>query len=192
MRLCDDGTNILRDKTKINLPPQWNDPKTTRPSDEANGQKVRTVTELTQRRRDARIPDISFDLDNDGEVGGRDYVISKLFDKDGDGKLNPEEKKAAMQAVKDVSRIAKWNSWLSLGHRRKVLLERGVGRHAAALQNYAEARGLRGLRRLPPSDGHVPTSPAFAGEASIFNDRRAAPASGQVLPRRCHSEDGGL
>jgi hypothetical protein len=39
------------------------------------------------RRREMQ-PDISFDLDGDGIVGNRDLVLSKLFDKDGDGKLN--------------------------------------------------------------------------------------------------------
>ena len=36
-------------------------------------------------------------------MGGRDYVISKFFDIDGDGKLNAEERKAAEEAVKNVS-----------------------------------------------------------------------------------------
>jgi len=54
-------------------------------------------------RRQSKIPDITFDLDGDGNVGGRDYVISKLFDKDGDGKLNAEERKAADEAVRNVS-----------------------------------------------------------------------------------------
>ena len=31
---------------------------------------------------------MSFDLDGDGVVGNRDLVLSKMFDKDGDGKLN--------------------------------------------------------------------------------------------------------
>jgi hypothetical protein len=30
-------------------------------------------------------------LDGDGNVGGRDYVISKLFDKDGDGTIATKE-----------------------------------------------------------------------------------------------------
>lgn len=41
-------------------------------------------------------------------------MISKLFDKDGDGKLNAEEKKAAMQAVRDVSLTERIHSFL--GH----------------------------------------------------------------------------
>lgn len=57
---------------------------------------------LNERHRQKR-PDISFDLDGDGFVGGRDFVISKIFDKDGDGKLNAEERKAADDAVRNVS-----------------------------------------------------------------------------------------
>lgn len=48
------------------------------------------------------MPHISYDLDGDGFVGGRDYVIAKQFDKDLDGRLNTQEKKNAMEAVKNV------------------------------------------------------------------------------------------
>lgn len=43
---------------------------------------------MQANRRKEFVPDISFDLDGDGVVGNRDLVIAKLFDKDGDGKLN--------------------------------------------------------------------------------------------------------
>ena len=46
---------------------------------------------------------MSFDLDGDGYVGNKDYVLSKVFDKDGDGKLNQEERKNADLAIKAVS-----------------------------------------------------------------------------------------
>lgn len=49
------------------------------------------------------MPDMSFDLDGDGYVGNKDYVLSKVFDKDGDGKLNAEERKNALDAIKAVS-----------------------------------------------------------------------------------------
>lgn len=78
---------------------------------------TRTLSELHQKRYQARRPDISFDLDGDGNVGSRDYVISKLFDKDGDGKLNADERKAAEEAIRNVS----LNIFLLkkfLGHRR--------------------------------------------------------------------------
>jgi len=35
-------------------------------------------------------------------VGGRDYVIAKQFDLDQDGKLNDQEKKNALEALKKV------------------------------------------------------------------------------------------
>ena len=94
MKLGDDGSNILRDMTKVRVPSWWNDR-------EPNSQRTRTVTELHENRRKDKIPHISYDLDGDGNVGGRDYVLAKLFDKDGDGKLNAEEKAAAYAAIKD-------------------------------------------------------------------------------------------
>jgi len=45
---------------------------------------------------------LSYDLDGDGIVGNRDYVISKIFDKNGDGKLDKEERIAAFDAIKNV------------------------------------------------------------------------------------------
>lgn len=45
------------------------------------------------------MPDKSYDLDGDGFVGNRDYVIAKNFDKDQNGKLNASERLAAMTAV---------------------------------------------------------------------------------------------
>lgn len=54
-------------------------------------------------RHKEKVPHISYDLDGDGYVGGRDYVIAKQFDKDGDGRLNTNEKKNAMSAIKSVT-----------------------------------------------------------------------------------------
>ncbi len=48
------------------------------------------------------MPDKSYDLDGDGFVGNRDYVIAKHFDKDQNGKLNASERLAAMTAVQNV------------------------------------------------------------------------------------------
>lgn len=61
-----------------------------------------TRTKLNEVRRKERVPHISYDLDGDGFVGGRDYVIAKHFDKDEDGRLNTQEKKNALEAVKQV------------------------------------------------------------------------------------------
>ena len=94
MKLGDDGSNILKDPN-IRIPSWWGDnsPRT----------EKKTRTELLAARRKEKMPDISFDLDGDGYVGGRDYVLSKMFDKDGDGKLNTQERKAADEAVRNVS-----------------------------------------------------------------------------------------
>ena len=45
------------------------------------------------------LPNRTYDLDKDGIVGGRDLMISKLFDKDNDGVLNEQERKAAYDAL---------------------------------------------------------------------------------------------
>ena len=64
-----------------------------------NNKEPMTQTKLFENRKKDKIPDISYDLDRDGYVGGKDYVISKRFDKDKDGKLNEVEKKAAYDAI---------------------------------------------------------------------------------------------
>jgi len=58
-----------------------------------------TRTKLLENRKLNKIPDISYDLDRDGFVGGKDYVLAKLFDLDGDGKLNEKEKKNAYDQI---------------------------------------------------------------------------------------------
>lgn len=40
----------------------------------------KTRTKLLQDRKKDQIPHISYDLDGDGYVGGRDLVIAKFFD----------------------------------------------------------------------------------------------------------------
>lgn len=45
--------------------------------------------------------DPSYDLDGDGVVDNRDMYISKIFDKDGDGKLNATERKNAEDAIRN-------------------------------------------------------------------------------------------
>jgi Ca2+-binding EF-hand superfamily protein len=58
-----------------------------------------TKVKLLQKRKAESIPHITFDLDGDGYVGGRDLVMAKHFDKDGDGKLNEIERENAMKAL---------------------------------------------------------------------------------------------
>ena len=49
------------------------------------------------------MPHISYDLDGDGFVGGRDYVLAKAFDKDLDGRLNSVERANAVEAINNVN-----------------------------------------------------------------------------------------
>ena len=65
----------------------------------SNASGAMTQAELITKRKKERIPDISYDLDQDGYVGGRDYVIAKRYDVDNDGKLNEQEKKAAYEGI---------------------------------------------------------------------------------------------
>ena len=67
----------------------------------SNKSGAMTQTELIDKRKKERIPDISYDLDQDGYVGGRDYVIAKRYDVDNDGKLNEQERKAAYDGIKN-------------------------------------------------------------------------------------------
>ena len=74
------------------------------------------------------MPDISFDLDGDGIVGNRDLVISKLFDKDMDGRLNTGERKNAIEAIhKGIDEKMVWNVEQSGALRSfRIMQKRGV------------------------------------------------------------------
>jgi hypothetical protein len=39
-----------------------------------------TCTEMIARRKKEILPHVSYDLDNDGTVGNRDYVLARKFD----------------------------------------------------------------------------------------------------------------
>ena len=79
----------------VKIPSHWAKQSNTNPN--------KTFTEVINNRRRGNLPDISFDLDGDGVVGNRDMVLSKLFDKDGDGRLNASERRNAEEAIKNVS-----------------------------------------------------------------------------------------
>ena len=84
--------SILKSKDEIKIP--WCEKN-------SNKSGAMTRTELIDKRKKEKIPDISYDLDQDGYVGGRDFVIAKRFDVDNDGKLNEQEKKAAYEGIKN-------------------------------------------------------------------------------------------
>lgn len=111
-----DPRNILKDVDKIKNP--WDYKNVLKEN------QVKSRTELIEKRRKDKIPDPSYDLDGDGFVGGRDYVISKRFDVNKRGKLNDEERKVALEAIKkNVEDEYVWN-----------LENQGVGRPCRILQ----------------------------------------------------------
>ena len=110
--------NILAEKDEIKIPWETNQLYKSTPM---------TRTKLLERRKKEKIPDISYDLDGDGYVGGRDYVLAKRYDVDGDGKLNEIEKKNALEGIKDgVEREYVWNLENQGGKRAfRILQKRG-------------------------------------------------------------------
>ena len=56
---------------------------------------------MLEKRKKETIPHISYDLDGDGYVGNKDYVLAKHFDKDQDGILNDQEKANALKAISE-------------------------------------------------------------------------------------------
>lgn len=80
-------SNILTDKT-VKIPDWWGEK--VRPS--TQGPKKMTQRILKEQRKTECIPDISYDLDGDGFVGGKDYVIAKRFDKDHKMYLTKDER----------------------------------------------------------------------------------------------------
>lgn len=63
----------------------------------------KTRTKLLESRKKEILPDISYDLDGDGFVGGRDYVVARRFDEGFKNALTKEEREKAIEAVKNVS-----------------------------------------------------------------------------------------
>jgi hypothetical protein len=78
----------------IEIPVCWSKPDT-------KEEDKKTRTKLLQGRAREAIPDITYDLDGDGYVGGKDLVIAKRFDLDKDGRLNTAEKENAFKALQD-------------------------------------------------------------------------------------------
>ena len=117
-RLAD--ISILDNKDNIKIP--WNTKNT-------NKSGAMTRTELLELRRKEKLPDISYDLDKDGYVGGRDLVLSKRFDIDKDGKLNEKEKKEALEGLANkIEDQYLWNVDSQAGLKRlpfRILQKRG-------------------------------------------------------------------
>ena len=111
--------NILAEKDNIKVP--WDS------KNQLYKSTPMTRTKLLERRKKERIPDISYDLDGDGFVGGRDYVLSKRYDVDGDGKLNEIERKNALEGIENgVEKEYVWNLENQGGKRAfRILQKRG-------------------------------------------------------------------
>lgn len=60
---------------------------------------IRTLSELNQARRTAKVPDSTYDFDGDGVVGAADFLIGRNFDANGDGRLTTAERKRADKAI---------------------------------------------------------------------------------------------
>lgn len=60
-----------------------------------------TLTKLKEARRIEHMPDISYDLDGDGYVGGRDYVVARRFDQGFKNYLTEEEQATAKKALEE-------------------------------------------------------------------------------------------
>ena len=101
--------NILADKN-IKLPDWWKDKALPEAIRNLKGRSVSlggqnltpfdhsqkmTNTILKELRKRESIPDISYDLDGDGFVGGKDYVIARRFDNGQKNYLTEEEKTKA-------------------------------------------------------------------------------------------------
>lgn len=87
--MVQDYNNGINSKD-VRIPDNWKGPN-----------PGKTRTKLIQDHRAEFIPHPSYDIDGDGIVGGRDLVIAKVFDKDRDGVLNAQEKKNAVEALKN-------------------------------------------------------------------------------------------
>lgn len=86
-----------------------------------------TRSELLLLRKNNNLPDISYDLDGDNYVGNKDYVLSKRFDIDKDGRLNETEKNNALNAIKNgVENEYMWNlENIGIRNKYRILQKRG-------------------------------------------------------------------
>lgn len=64
-----------------------------------NFPKCRTVSELKSRIKASGTPHPSYDLDGDGYVSQEDYRLAKRFDFDGNGVLDPDERKIGQRVL---------------------------------------------------------------------------------------------
>ena len=138
--------NILAEKDKIKIPWEENTQQSHSPM---------TQSKLLELRKKARIPDISYDLDKDGYVGGKDFVLSKLYDLDQDGKLNEIEKKNAYEGIKNnIESKYVWNLDNQGGNRPfRIMQKRGKLIDAEDFQPLIDTYPPHPLSKIEPKNG---------------------------------------
>jgi hypothetical protein len=112
---------------------------------------------MLEERHLLKQPDISYDLDADGIVGVRDYLLAKRFDKDEDGKLSPPEHRAAISALKNgYEEDFYWGvekSGPNRGHR--LVQVRGEKVNAEQFENVVQTYPAHPLTKEIPSNNTV-------------------------------------
>ena len=138
--------NILSEKDKIKIPWEENLQQSHSPM---------TQSKLLELRKKARIPDISYDLDKDGYVGGKDFVLSKIYDLDQDGKLNEIEKKNAYEGIKNnIESKYVWNLDNQGGNRPfRIMQKRGKLIDAEDFQPLIDTYPPHPLSKIEPKNG---------------------------------------
>lgn len=87
-----------------------------------------TLTKLLERRKREILPDLSYDLDGDGFVGGRDYVVARRFDEGFKNYLTEEEQAKVRKALQEGFEAKfVWNVEASGAQRPyRIMQKRGV------------------------------------------------------------------
>ena len=135
-----DDLQILQLKDKIKIP--WGEVNT-------NKSKAHTQSELKEIRKKEHVPDISYDLDKDGYIGARDYVIAKRFDEDQDGKLNENETKNAYEGLsKNIEENYIWN--ITNHGESRILQKRGKIIEAEDFMPIRETYPVHPLTKINP------------------------------------------
>ena len=84
------------------LPPQSariNLPAVKVPDSWKKENSINTLTQLVEQRRKDAVPDSTYDLNCDGTVSPYEFFVSRLYDADNNGKLTPQQKLAAQNAM---------------------------------------------------------------------------------------------
>eukprot|EP00392_Amoebophrya_sp_AT5.2_P000604 g605.t1 len=155
------------DKAKFDEEKENNFYKTACPwGSSAKHQVNPTRTALMESRKQQAVPHISYDIDGDGVVGARDYFIGKHFDRDRDDRLNPEEKRECLKALKNG-----WLDQFSFGHDQA-----GSKRPYPIVQRRGKIMNIDNgavMQETYPKHWNAETKPKHRTLTEINNDRTA-------------------